>query len=84
MGWSWGGYLLRGGSTNVYFSPREFAGAFQHNVYGGLCHPEPSSSAPLFSLETTDPPSTSPAPTKSIKHNYAKDAKEEGLCPEED
>jgi len=83
VGRSWGEYPLRGDGTDVYFSPREFAGAFRYHVHEGLCHSEAPSSAPSFSLDT-DAPSISSAPSESIKHSYAKHAEEEGLCPAED
>ena len=69
--------------TNVFFSLREFAVAFQYHVHEGLCHSEAPSSAPSFSLDT-DAPSISSAPSESIKHSYAKHAVEDGLCPDED
>jgi len=80
VGRSWGEYPLRGDGTDVYFSPREFSGAFRYHVHEGLCYSEPPSVAPSV---ITYPPTRSHAPTDETRHTYLKVAKEEGLCPEE-
>lgn len=81
VGRSWGEYPLREDGTDVFFSQREFSGAFHYHIQEGLsefCDSKKPTVAP--SLSVSDAPTISAPP---VMHPYAKEAEEAGMCPEE-
>ncbi|KAL7548238.1 hypothetical protein ACHAWF_011528, partial [Thalassiosira exigua] len=81
VGRAWGEHPLLGDGSDVYFAPREFAGAFRYKTQEGLCRSEVPSAAPSFPSDTPAP-SASGAPTPLSRNSYA-GADYEDLCPGE-
>jgi hypothetical protein len=79
VGRSWGEYPLREDGTDVFFSGREFSGAFHYHLQEGLrefCDTMTPSAAP-----SSDAPTVSARPS-IVLHPYAKEAEEAGMCLE--
>ena len=78
VGRSWGEYPLRGDGSDVYFAPREYAGAFHYVAQDGAC---PSAAPSMMPSEASLPGGTT-SPTAEPKNAYDH-TKDDGMCPEE-
>ncbi|KAL7524966.1 hypothetical protein ACHAWF_001153, partial [Thalassiosira exigua] len=92
VGRAWGEHPLRGDGSDVYFAPREFAGAFRYRAREGLCRSEAPSASPSAlpsGVRSAEPSSSSSsslgasspsAAPASRNHSYTGDSEHEDMC----